>query len=611
MNFTFNAEHKMRVGPSDRVYRHRFQTAPMLLRLNAVVVSDSGKRHQRRCQVSVKKVNASEPLRRRRKDETMSEPMSSGTTGISMEGTCVLSMRHPAYRRHELNTGLCSEQENLSWRWQGKTPSGGHRKGESTDASHGGGTLRSSEEVPVMGMERRGRIIVPTSPSEKPRKREVSRELGKTYGSRKGLDVMDNKSHMMREYQVRFYERLGVKFPGSTRQPFRLSRAPLGTTFIFLPIKRICHTIRRAPAIAALALLSLSCVHDMQQLQQTASLKEVFHDDFLIGTALSTRQINQTDRPADSLTHRQFNAITAENIMKAENIHPQWGEFDFDAADKFIAYGKQHGMHTVGHTLIWHSQLPPFVQTLTDADSLRQFMDLHIHTIAQRYASSIDSWDVVNEALNEDGSWRQSVFYDLLGEDYVVGAFRMAAEAATDAKLYYNDYNIEQPKKRAGAIRLIKKLQDARVRIDGVGIQGHWQVGKLPLDAIEQSILEYAALGLDVAITELDLDVLPRDFEGADVGTHIAAGNPELNPYVGGLPDSVQQQQATDYENLFRLFLKHRDKISRVTFWGVNDGQSWLNYWPIAGRTNYPLVFDRDNRPKEAFFKIINTKKTP
>src|SRR5690606_36440961 len=237
------------------------------------------------------------------------------------------------------------------------------------------------------------------------------------------------------------------------------------------------------------------------------------------------------------------------------------------------------------------------------------FMDLHIHTIAQRYASSLDSWDVVNEALNEDGSWRQSVFYDLLGEDYVVEAFRMAAEAAPDAKLYYNDYNIEQPQKRAGTIRLIKQLQDAGVRIDGVGIQGHWQVGKLPPDAIERSILEYAALGLDVAITELDLDVLPRDFEGADVGTHIAAGDPALNPYVGGLPDSVQQQQATDYESLFRLFLKHKDKISRVTFWGVNDKQSWLNYWPMAGRTNYPLVFDRDNEPKEAFFKIIGVKK--
>jgi len=231
MNLTFNAEQKMRVGPSDTVYRHRFQTAPMLLRLNAVVVSDSGKRHHIRCQVSVKKVNASEPLKRRRKDYLMSEPMSNSSIGIGMEGTCLLSMRHPTYRRHELNTGFSSEQENLSLRCEGKTSSSGHCKGESTDARHGGGTLRSSDEVPVMGMERRERIIRPTSLSEKPRKREVPREIGKTTGARKASDVMDNKSRMMREYQVRFYEGLGVKFPGSTRRSATYSDIIIGAVY--------------------------------------------------------------------------------------------------------------------------------------------------------------------------------------------------------------------------------------------------------------------------------------------------------------------------------------------------------------------------------------------
>ena len=359
---------------------------------------------------------------------------------------------------------------------------------------------------------------------------------------------------------------------------------------------------------AATLLLSLSCQHDTQQPQHADSLKETFRNDFLMGTALNTRQINETDAPTDSLITQQFNAITAENVMKAENIHPQWGQFDFEAADKFIAYGVKHGMYTVGHTLIWHSQLPPFVRAITNADSLRQFMDLHINTVAQRYASSIASWDVLNEALNEDGSLRETVFYNVLGEDYIVEAFRMAAEAAPNAKLYYNDFNIEQPEKRAGAIRLIKLLQDAGVRIDGVGIQGHWHAGKLPLDDIEQSIVEYAALGLEVAITELDLEVLPRDFQGADVGTRRAADDPALNPYVNGLPDSVSEQQAADYENLFQLLLKHRDKISRVTFWGVNDGNSWLNNWPVAGRKNYPLLFDRNNQPKEAFFRVIGLK---
>src|SRR5690606_4029701 len=130
--------------------------------------------------------------------------------------------------------------------------------------------------------------------------------------------------------------------------------------------------------------------------------------------------------------------------------------------------------------------------------------------------------------------------------------------------------------------------------------------------AIEESILAYAELGVKVAITELDLTVLPNpwDLQGADVNQAFEGGV-DMNPYANQLPDSVNQTLADSYEQLFRLFLKHRDKISRVTFWGVNDGQSWLNNWPIAGRTNYPLVFDRGNRPKEAFFKIIGVKNAP
>ncbi len=362
--------------------------------------------------------------------------------------------------------------------------------------------------------------------------------------------------------------------------------------------------------LVALLILSMSCRDNQNKPENATTLKETFKDDFLIGTALSIDQINQTDARTDSLIKQQFNAITAENIMKAENIHPAWGQFDFDAADKFVAYGKQNDRYAVGHTLIWHSQLPSFVEAITDADSLRQFMDLHIGAVGQRYASSVAAWDVVNEALNEDGSWRESIFYRLLGEDYLVEAFRKAAEVAPDAALYYNDYNIEQPQKRAGTIRLIKKLQEAGVRIDGVGIQGHWHVDKLQLDAIEESILAYAELGVKVAITELDLTVLPNpwDLQGADVNQAFEGGV-DMNPYANQLPDSVNQTLADSYEQLFRLFLKHRDKISRVTFWGVNDGQSWLNNWPIAGRTNYPLLFDRDNQPKAAFHRVIDIKK--
>lgn len=341
--------------------------------------------------------------------------------------------------------------------------------------------------------------------------------------------------------------------------------------------------------------------------QQPGSLKEAFKDDFLIGTALNTPQIEEKDPKAGALILQQFNTATPENIMKAEIIHPEWSKYNFEIADKMVEYGKKHNILINGHTLIWHSQLPGFVNRMKDADSVKQFFTDHITTVASRYSGKIASWDVVNEALNEDGTMRKTIFLDKMGDNYVTEAFRLAQAASPNTELIYNDYNNEQPAKRAGCIALVKKIQAAGVRIDGVGIQGHWHLGKIPLKDIEESILEYSALGLKVMITELDVEVLPRNFQGADVNQRVAE-NPALNPYVNGLPDSVQQQLAADYEALFRLFLKHSDKISRVTFWGVNDAQSWLNGWPMRGRTNYPLLFDREFKPKPAYYRVMDLK---
>ncbi len=338
------------------------------------------------------------------------------------------------------------------------------------------------------------------------------------------------------------------------------------------------------------------------------SLKDTFKKDFLIGTALNTRQIEEKDPQAAALIPQQFNAATPENIMKAEIIHPQWDKYNFDLADKLVEYAKKNNIKVNAHTLIWHSQLPAFMRRIKDADSVRQYMTNHITTVAGRYDGKVYSWDVVNEALNEDGTMRKSVFLNNLGDDFVVEAFRLAQKAAPHTLLYYNDYNIEQPNKRAGAIALIKKIQAAGVRIDGVGIQGHWHLNNIPLKDIEESIQEFSALGIKVMFTELDIEVLPRNFQGADVNQRMQ-GNAQMNPYKDGLPDSVQQQLANDYEALFKLFLKYKDKIDRITFWGVNDGQSWLNGWPVPGRTNYPLLFDREFKPKPAFYKVIETKK--
>jgi endo-1,4-beta-xylanase len=359
--------------------------------------------------------------------------------------------------------------------------------------------------------------------------------------------------------------------------------------------------------LLATNLLSIQYVSAQQSIP---SLKEIFKNDFLIGTAINTMQIEEKDAHSATLILQQFNAVTPENVMKAEPIHPKLDVYNFDISDKLIAYADKHKIKVNGHTLIWHSQLPAFVRQMNSVDSVRSFFVNHINTVAGRYKGKIYSWDVVNEALNEDGTLRKTIFLEKLGEDYIVEAFRLAQKADPSAKLYYNDYNIEQPKKRAGAIALIKKIQAAGVRIDGVGIQGHWKYNTLALNDIEESIKAFAALGLEVMFTELDLGVLPNPWEGnsAEV-SKTSEGNAKMNPYTNGLPDSIAQIQAKAYADLFALFLKYKKNVTRITFWGVNDGLSWLNGWPIKGRTNYPLLFDRNFLPKPAFYSVIALKK--
>jgi endo-1,4-beta-xylanase len=347
--------------------------------------------------------------------------------------------------------------------------------------------------------------------------------------------------------------------------------------------------------------------------QSPKTLKTAFKNDFLIGAALGSGYILEKVPLANRLIKSQFSSITPENIMKAEVIHPGKGKYDFSMADKFVAYGQKNKMHIVGHTLVWHSQLTKYANEMNNGDSLRAFLQDHIQTVAGRYAGKINSWDVVNEALNEDGTMRESIFYKQMGEGYIKEAFDLAAKADPKAELYYNDYNIEQPAKRAGAIALIKKLQASGTRIDGVGIQGHWSLLGVPIEEIEASIIAFSELGIKVAFTELDITVIPNpwDLKGAEVNQSFESfeGDPKMNPYPKGLPVSVQKELSKRYADLFKLFLKHKDKISRVTFWGVNDGHSWLNGWPIKGRTNYPLLFDRKYLPKPAYHAVLKLKK--
>jgi endo-1,4-beta-xylanase len=230
----------------------------------------------------------------------------------------------------------------------------------------------------------------------------------------------------------------------------------------------------------------------------------------------------------------------------------------------------------------------------------------HIHTVFGRYKGRIKGWYVVNEALNEDGTLRRSPWLTIIGEDYLAKAFQWAHEADPSAELYYNDYSLENPPKRAGAIALIKKLQAQGVPIAAVGLQGHDKMDWPSVALQDSTITEFAATGVKVMITELDVDVLPApgQYRGADISVS-AELQDRLNPYKQVLPDSVQRALAQRYADLFGVFLKHRAHITRVTFWGVADGDSWLNNWPVRGRTSYPLLFDRNGRPKPAFDAVV------
>ncbi len=342
------------------------------------------------------------------------------------------------------------------------------------------------------------------------------------------------------------------------------------------------------------------------------SLKDAFKDKFYIGTALSKTQISDTIQSADiNVVKTNFNAIVAENCMKSEEIQPKEGEFDFSTADKFVEFGIQNNMLITGHTLIWHSQTPDwFFKDNSGNDVTREVMiermRSHIHTIVGRYKGKIKGWDVVNEAILDDGSFRKSKFYRIIGEDYIKLAFEFAHEADPNAELYYNDYSMSNSGKREGVVKMVQNFKKQGVRIDAIGMQSHIGLDFPSINEFEESIKAFKATGVKVMMTELDLTVLP--VPDWNVGAEVSASfeyKEKLNPYSKGLPDSVNVAFENRYIDFFKLFLKYQDCITRVTLWGVNDNQTWRNNWPVSGRTDYPLLFDRNNHAKPVVEKII------
>jgi endo-1,4-beta-xylanase len=351
--------------------------------------------------------------------------------------------------------------------------------------------------------------------------------------------------------------------------------------------------------------------------QAPVSLRDAYQGDFVIGAAINAAQITGQDARGEALIRAQFNSISPENCLKWESVHPQPDKYDFTIPDQYVAFGEKNHMFIVGHNLVWHNQVPAWVfrddkGNLLDRDALLARMRDHIHTVVGRYKGRIQSWDVVNEALNEDGTLRQSLWEKIIGDDYIAKAFQYAHEADPQAQLTYNDYNLENEAKRQGAIALVTKLKAEGVPIRSVGLQGHDSLTWPTVDQMDAAISDFAKLGVKVAISELDIDVLPPATRQAtaEVTVNIQQ-NAALNPYINGLPDTVQQQLAERYVDLFGVFLKHRDVVTRVTFWGVTDGDSWRNDWPVRGRTSYPLLFDRTGQPKPAFKAVIRAAGQP
>jgi len=344
--------------------------------------------------------------------------------------------------------------------------------------------------------------------------------------------------------------------------------------------------------------------------QTQPSLKEVFKKDFLVGAALNYPQILGLDGRGDSLVRQQFNAITPENCLKWESVHPRPETYSFEVPDKYVAFGEKNGMAIIGHTLVWHHQTPRWVFDSAngkpvDREILLRRMHDHIATVVGRYKGRIKGWDVVNEAVDEDGSLRQSPWLKIIGEDFIVKAFQFAHEADPNAELYYNDYSLENAPKRKGALALVKKLQESGVHVAAVGLQGHYKLVWPSPAQVETTITAFAALGVKVVVTELDIDVVPasQGNEGAD----LLLNNKDMRRadfYAAGLPDSMQQVLARRYTGLFAVFVRNAEAVDRVTFWGVGDGNSWLN---SGGRVNYPLLFDRKYQPKPAFDAVLKT----
>ncbi len=361
--------------------------------------------------------------------------------------------------------------------------------------------------------------------------------------------------------------------------------------------------------IPGLLLLGACSAQTKEATASVPTLKDAFDGKFLIGGAINTRLVDGLDPKGDSIVSLHFNTIVAENCMKSEKINPAEGVYDWDDADKFVKYGLDRGMKVIGHTLVWHSQLAPWFPLGPDgkyvsADVMKERLRNHIHTVVGRYKGKIHGWDVVNEAILDDGTYRKSPFYDILGEEFIPLAFQYAHEADPDAELYLNDYSMASPAKRDTYVKLINDLRSRGLRIDAIGMQAHMGMDYPDFDEFEKSLVAFGDTGVKVMLTEWDMSALPTVNTGANI-SDTTAYNAMLNPYPDGLPENISREWNARMEHVMDMCLAHADIVTRVNAWGTDDSMSWKNGWPVAGRTEYPLLFDRNHNLKPFLKKYL------
>jgi endo-1,4-beta-xylanase len=354
-----------------------------------------------------------------------------------------------------------------------------------------------------------------------------------------------------------------------------------------------------------LAFAFVGCIHaGYCQSKPDKGLKDYYKDFFPIGVAVSPQAL-KTDQA--TLIVEQFNSMTPENAMKMGPIHPKENEYFWSHADSIVAFAQRNNLKLRGHTLCWHSQTPKWLftdekgVTVSKEVLLKRLKD-HITAVATRYKGKVYAWDVVNEAISDkpDEFLRNSEWLKICGEEYITKAFQYAHEADPNALLFYNDYNEINPVKREKIFKLVKSLKDAGVPIHGVGLQGHWALNEPSRSQLDSTLTRFSELGLKIQITELDISVYPKEH---------TARERKAEDYDSNFTKEKEAKQIEVYKMCFELFRKHKDAISGVTFWNISDRHSWLDNFPVRGRKDYPLLFDKDLKPKKAYWAVVDFSK--